>query len=70
MGVDITVESELEELEARQIELTVNVDDTGLDEVSSKMDDVETKSNEATDSINAIGGAMARGIGAVAGLDK
>ena len=73
LGVDDTpleeVEAELDELEARQIELTVNVDDSSLDEVSGKMDEVESKSSETTDSLNAMGGAVAS-LGAVAGLDQ
>ena len=73
LGVDDTpleeVESELEELEARQIELTVNVDSSGVDEVSGKMDELESKSSETSDSLSAMGGAIA-GLGAAAGLDQ
>lgn len=73
LGVDDTpleeVETELEELEARQIELTVNVDSSGLEEVSGKMDEVESKSSETSDSLSAMGGAIA-GLSAAAGLDQ
>lgn len=64
-----SLESELADLESREIELTVNVNDTGLDELNSKLDETESKSQSAASSVDGVGSALTAVAGA-AGLDQ
>ena len=64
-----SLEAEISDLEQRQIDLTVNVDSTGLDEVNSKLDETESKSQSTASSIDGVGSALTAVAGA-AGLDQ
>lgn len=71
-----SLESELADLESREIELTVNVNDTGLDELNNKLDELnkkldktESKSQSAASSVDGVGSALTAVAGAV-GLDQ
>ena len=63
------LEDELAELEARQIDLEISVNSAELDQAKASMDDLEASSQQATSSIDGVGGALTA-VAATAGLEK
>lgn len=63
------LQSELDELEQRQIDIAVNVNESGLDSVGGKLDEVSSKSEGTESSIKGVGEALAA-VAATAGLEK
>lgn len=63
------LQSELDELEQRQIDIAVNVNESGLDSVGGNLDELSSKSEGTESSIKGVGEALAA-VAATAGLEK
>ncbi len=63
------LESELQELEGRRIDLEIAVNSAELDQAKSSMEDLENSANSTSGVLDEVGGAMA-GIAAAAGLER